>query len=498
MEFSVASGQPQEQRSPCIVAGVFERRKLSTAAKALDQATDGAISALLKRGDMDGELGQTLWLHHVPGDLAERILLVGCGKERDLSEASFRKLTSHMIAALKQSGAATAHNFLTDVPVKGRDLPWKIFQSVLVVEDALYRFDELKSNKKKDRTALKEMVLNVEAEGELDTAGQILKRATATAIGMQFTRDLGNRPGNVCTPVYLADQAKGLKKVYKDLKVDILDEETMEKEGMGALLSVSRGSEQPARLIVMDYRGGKKNDKPVVLVGKGITFDTGGISLKPGEAMDEMKYDMGGAAAVMGAMKACAELKLPMNVIGVIAAAENMPDGRATKPGDIITTMSGQTVEVLNTDAEGRLVLCDALTYVERFDPEVVVDMATLTGACIIALGHQATAVLGNSASLTNDLLTASRQTLDRAWELPLWDEYQEQLNSNFADMANIGGRPAGTITAACFLSRFTKKYKWAHLDIAGVAWKSGKEKGATGRPVPLVMQFLFNRVKEA
>ncbi|MCG5511903.1 leucyl aminopeptidase [Ectothiorhodospira shaposhnikovii] len=497
MEFTVESTHPAQQRSACIIAGVFERRKLSAAAKALDEATGGAISALVKRGDMDGERGQCLWLHHVPNDLADRILLIGCGKEREFGEAAFRQVTAAMVGALRRTGADQVHNYLTDLPVKGHDLEWKLVQSVLVVEDGLYRFDEFKSGKKSDPLALKRMVLNVADAKDLEAGANAMARASATALGMALTRDLANRPGNVCTPTHLAEQARQLKKAYKDLKLEVLDEEEMEKLGMGALLAVSRGSEQPAKLIVMDYRGGKKGDKPVVLVGKGITFDTGGISIKPGEAMDEMKFDMGGAAAVMGTMKAVAELRLPMNIIGVIAAAENMPDGKATKPGDIVTTLSGQTVEILNTDAEGRLVLCDALTYVERFDPDVVVDLATLTGACIIALGHQASAVLGNHGPLINELLAAGRHSGDRAWEMPLWDEYQEQLKSNFADMANIGGRPAGTITAACFLSRFTKKYKWAHLDIAGVAWKSGKEKGATGRPVPLLMQFLASRVKD-
>ncbi|MCG5535448.1 leucyl aminopeptidase [Ectothiorhodospira mobilis] len=495
MEFSVQSGIPGTQPSPCIVAGVFERRKLSAAAKAVDRATDGALTALLKRGDMDGERGQTLWLHHLPGTVAERVLLVGLGKEKEFGQVPFREATAAMTRALLQSGAERVHNTLTELPVKGRDLPWKAFQTVLAVEDGLYRFDEFRTGKKRPRPALKHMILEAGDEDQVAPGERAVSRARATAAGMGLARDLANRPGNVCTPVHLAEEAKALKKASKDLKLEVLDEEAMEKEGMGALLAVGRGSEQPPRFIVLQHRGGDKGDKPVVLVGKGITFDSGGISLKPGEAMDEMKYDMGGAAAVLGVMKACAELQLPLNVVGVIAAAENMPDGRATRPGDIIQTLSGQTVEILNTDAEGRLVLCDALTYVERLEPAAVVDMATLTGACIIALGHQASAVLGNDTALVKELLSAGQETLDRAWELPLWDEYQEQLKSNFADMANIGGRPAGTITAACFLSRFTKKYKWAHLDIAGVAWKSGKEKGATGRPVPLVMQFLFNRL---
>jgi leucyl aminopeptidase len=319
----------------------------------------------------------------------------------------------------------------------------------------------------------------------------------AIASGMRLTKDLANLPGNICKPEYLAEQARFLKKAYPDLKVSILDEKEMEELGMGALLAVGRGSVNPPRLIVMEYRGTDKKQQPVVLVGKGITFDTGGISLKPGEAMDEMKYDMGGAASVFGALKACSEMQLPLNVVGVIASAENMPDGNATRPGDIVTTMSGQTVEILNTDAEGRLVLCDALTYVKKFDPEVVIDIATLTGACIIALGSHASGMLSNHSPLANDLISAGKASFDRIWELPLWDDYQEQLDSNFADFANIGGRPAGTITAACFLARFTQKYHWAHLDIAGTAWKSGKEKGATGRPVPLLMQYLMDRAEE-
>ena len=304
---------------------------------------------------------------------------------------------------------------------------------------------------------------------------------------------MGNTPPNICHPTWLAEQAEKLAKDNDVIKTDVLDEKQMQKLGMHSLLSVSAGSAQPAKLIVMEYRGGKAKDKPYVLVGKGITFDTGGISLKPGEGMDEMKYDMGGAAAVFGAMKTIAETKPKINVVAVIAAAENMPSGTATRPGDIVTSMSGQTIEILNTDAEGRLVLCDALTYVKKFDPEVVVDMATLTGACIIALGSHATGLLSNNDTLANELLAAGERAGDRAWRLPLWDEYQSQLDSNFADMQNIGGRPAGTITAACFLSRFTKDYPWAHLDIAGTAWLSGKAKGSTGRPVPMLVDYLMS-----
>jgi leucyl aminopeptidase len=314
----------------------------------------------------------------------------------------------------------------------------------------------------------------------------------AIAQGMNLARDLGNLPGNLCTPTYLAEQAQALAETYA-LGIDVLEREAMENLGMGSLLSVAKGSDQPPKFIVLNYHGAKK-EKPVVLVGKGITFDSGGISLKPAAEMDEMKYDMCGAASVLGTMQAIAQLGLPLNVVGIIPTCENLPNGRANKPGDIVTSMSGQTIEVLNTDAEGRLILCDALTYAERFEPAAVVDIATLTGACVIALGHVASGLLANKQSLADELLDAGEVSGDRCWQMPLWDEYQEQLKSNFADMANIGGRPGGTITAAAFLSRFTKKYDWAHLDIAGTAWKSGKEKGGTGRPVPLLVNFLAAR----
>ena len=313
---------------------------------------------------------------------------------------------------------------------------------------------------------------------------------------MKLAKDLGNLPGNVCTPTYLADQARALAKEHS-LSVQVLERQDMEKLGMGSFLSVAKGSDEPPKFIILQHKGGSKKDKPVVLVGKGITFDSGGISLKPGADMDEMKYDMSGAASVLGALKAAAMLSLPLNVVGLIPTCENLPSGRANKPGDIVTSMSGQTIEILNTDAEGRLILCDALTYAERYEPAAVVDIATLTGACVIALGHVATGVMANNDALARELIHAGETAYDRCWQLPLWDDYQEQLKSNFADMANIGGRPAGTITAACFLSRFTKKYDWAHLDIAGTAWKSGKDKGSTGRPVPLLVHFLATRAEK-
>jgi leucyl aminopeptidase len=314
---------------------------------------------------------------------------------------------------------------------------------------------------------------------------------------MNLAKDLGNLPGNVCTPSYLADEARRLAKRWK-LGVQVLERKDMEKLGMGTLLSVARGSHQPPKFIVMRHDGAGRKSKPVVLVGKGITFDTGGISIKPAPEMDEMKFDMCGAASVFGTLRAVAEMKLPLNVIGIVPATENMPGGSATKPGDIVTSMSGQTVEILNTDAEGRLILCDALTYAERFEPAAVVDIATLTGACVIALGHVASGLYASKDDLAEELLESGTDAWDRAWRMPLWDDYQEQLKSNFADMANIGGRPAGSVTAACFLARFAGKYDWAHLDIAGTAWVSGKNKGATGRPVPLLTSFLMKRASRA
>lgn len=363
----------------------------------------------------------------------------------------------------------------------------------MVVLETLYRFDRLKSKKDDVRRPLRKLTFCVERRNELAPAEEALAQGEAIAAGAALMKDLANLPGNICTPGHLADQARELAATY-DLPVDILERADMEKLGMHSLLSVARGSHEPPKFIVLKHPGGKVDEPPVVLVGKGVTFDTGGISLKPAAEMDEMKFDMSGAASVLGTIKAIAQMKLPLNVIGVIPATENMPGGSATKPGDVVTSLSGQTIEILNTDAEGRLILCDALTYVERFNPACVVDVATLTGACVVALGNVATGLLANNDGLARELIDAGQEAYDRAWQLPLWEDYQELLQSNFADLANIGGRMGGTITAACFLSRFAKKYDWAHLDIAGTAYRSGKEKGSTGRPVPLLCHFLMSR----
>jgi len=499
MEFHVKSGNPEKQRTACVVVGVFETRRLSPHAAQLDEATDGLLGNLVRRGDIDGKLGQSLLLQHVPGALCERVLLLGCGREREFNDQRYYRTVAQAAKILDESGATEAVTYLPDLNVKTRDVYWKVRQCVQVTEDTLYRFNQFKSKKETSRRPLKRLVMAVPSRRDLSIGEGAAQDGQAMASGVQLAKELGNLPGNICTPTYLAEQANELAKGNKKLKVEVLEEKDMEKLGMGALLSVSRGSREPAKLIIMHYSGGTKNQKPVTLVGKGITFDSGGISIKPGNAMDEMKFDMCGAASVLGTFKAVIELKLPINVIGVIASSENLPDGNASKPGDIVTSMSGQTIEVLNTDAEGRLVLCDALTYCERFDPDVVIDIATLTGSCVIALGSPAAGLLSNHSPLAHDLLNAGKTSGDRAWELPLWDDYQEMLKSNFADIPNISsGREAGTITAACFLSRFTKKFHWAHLDIAGAAWKSGRDKGSTGRPVPLLTQYLLDRCNKA
>ena len=493
MEFSIKNGNPGKQRSACVVVGVFETRVLTEAAKTLDKNANGYISDILNNGDMEGKAGSTLLLHKVPNTVCKRVLLVGLGKKSKLHDREYRNAVQAAFNALHETGALDAVLFLIEDPVIKREISWKISHTVIMAMKSVYHPDQLKSKHEGSKQHLRKVTLSTTSRVDSDIGEKALQWGLATAYGMSLTKDLGNLPSNVCTPSYLAELAMKMAKTYK-LKATVLEQKDMERLGMGSLLSVAQGSSQPAKLITLEYWGRKKKEKPVVLVGKGVTFDTGGISLKPAAEMDEMKYDMCGAASVLGTIAAIAQMRLPINVVGIIPATENMPGGNATKPGDIVTSMSGQTIEILNTDAEGRLILCDALTYAERYEPEVVIDIATLTGACVIALGHVASGLLSNNEELAMELLNASEQAADRAWHLPLWDDYQEQLKSNFADMANIGGRAAGTITAACFLSRFTKKYRWAHIDIAGTAWESGKKKGATGRPVLLLTQFLTTR----
>jgi leucyl aminopeptidase len=490
LEFSIKAGRPEKQKTGCVVAGVFDARRLTDTAKALDRASNGHLTSILRRGDLDGKPGSTLLLHSLPGVIAERVLLLGLGKQDEFGPKAFREALRAAVRAVSETGASDAVLYLGEVAVKGHDRAWNAMQMAVIAADASYRFDRLKS--KHDHPHRVEIEIGVTDKPSVEVT-RAVQRGAALAQGLSLAKDLGNLPSNICTPSYLARQAQELAKQYR-LPCQVLEEKDMRKLGMGALLSVTKASHEPAKLIVLEYRGGPKKQKPVALVGKGITFDTGGISLKPSGEMDEMKYDMSGAGAVLGTINAAAQMGLPVNVVGIIPSCENMPGGHASKPGDIVTSMSGQTVEILNTDAEGRLILCDALTYAERFGPSAVVDIATLTGACVIALGHVASGLYANDDELAAELLEAGQQAWDRAWQMPLWDDYQEQIKSPFADMANIGGRPAGSVTAACFLSRFAKKFKWAHLDIAGTAWRSGKDKGSTGRPVPLLTTFLIRR----
>ncbi len=494
MEFGSKVSSPEKIKTACIIIPLFETGKLSPSAKALNVNADSYLTKIIKKGDIKGKIGQSLLIHNVPGINADRVLLVGCGKEKELNDSNFRKICTEAIQAMKPVNATEAVCCLAELNLKTRELPWKIMQAVEIFQASEDRTDTLKSKKDDDSIKLRKLNWLASSKTEANSINKAADKGVAIAAGISLAKNLGDLPGNVCTPTYLAEQAKTMGNACKSMKVTVLDERKMEQLGMGALLSVSRGSRQPAKFIIMDYKGGKKGQKPIVLVGKGLTFDAGGISIKPSAAMDEMKYDMCGSASVFGTLKAISDMQLPLNVIGVIPSSENMPDGDANKPGDIVTSLSGQTIEILNTDAEGRLILCDALTYCERFDPDTVIDIATLTGACVIALGKPASGLFSNNQKLADAITEAGEESGDRCWQMPLWDEYQDQLKSNFADIANIGGREAGSITAACFLSRFTKKFKWAHLDIAASAWNSGSNKGATGRPVSLLTQYLLNR----
>jgi leucyl aminopeptidase len=500
VEFSIKAISPERAKAGCLVLGVYkgEGRSggiLAGAAQVADRAARGALRRVLAQGDLSGKAGATLLLRSVPGIAAERVMLVGLGERGKFGESAFRDAIRGAGGALKELGAKDAAVCLADLRIGERTLAWAIRQTVLGMQDAFYRFDELKTQNRLPAPALEAVTIAL-AGGALAEAERALAEAVATADGAALARTLGNLPPNLCTPTRLAEEANKLARQYK-LGIEVLERRQMEKLGMGALLAVTKGSHQPPKLVVLRYTGAAKGRKPIVFVGKGITFDTGGISLKPAPEMDEMKYDMSGAASVLGALRALAGMKAPVNVIGVIPACENMPGGNATKPGDIVTSLSGQTIEILNTDAEGRLILCDALTYAERYQPDVVVDIATLTGACVIALGHVATGLFANDQGLADEIREAADDAWDRVWQMPLWEDYQEQLKSNFSDMANIGGRPAGSVTAACFLSRFAKKMRWAHLDIAGTAWKSGREKGSTGRPVPLLVRFALRHARK-
>lgn len=494
MQFNTITGDLATLTTSCLVLGLFEDKALDQTLVDLDQAGGGWLTRLLHNGDVDGELEQTLLLHGISGLVCERILLVGCGKRQDFNRVHYRKVA---VAAFKELNGKRISETLWALhqPLpQNLDVYRCVWDSLLLANEHSYRFDRLKSEAKPPKRPLSVVTFWSHDSVAHSVVQRAIQQAEATVRGVNLAKDLANLPGNICTPTYLAEQSTALAVAEPALQVRVLEVADMRELKMGALLGVAQGSCQPPKLIILQYQGTESAIKPVVLVGKGVTFDAGGISLKPGEAMDEMKFDMSGAASVLGTMRACLDLKLPINLVGIVPATENLPDGNAIKPGDILTSMSGLTIEVLNTDAEGRLILCDALTYSERLEPDVVIDIATLTGACVVALGQHASGLFTNNQALADALLAAGECSGDRVWQLPLWPEYEKQLDSNFADLANVGGRAAGAITASCFLGRFTKKLHWAHLDIAGTAWLTGDKKGATGRPVPLLIQYLLQR----
>ena len=494
MELSVVASAPEKVANGCMIVPLHSGRKLAGMAEELDKKSQKAISRAVKRGDAKSELGEAVTLFELDNVNIERVILVGAEKAGDLTTSQYRLFCQAAAKSLSDNAAGTVVVHVSSKQFAATEsTQWHVKELVQALIAQQYMFTLHERQEKAAPPACKKCIIVV-SKAELSSAKKAAKIGKAVANGQAEARNLGNLAANICTPHYLAKRGQALAKKNPKLKTKILNEQQMEKLGMGAFLSVSRGSRQPAKLICMEYQGASSKSKPIVLLGKGVTFDTGGISIKPSASMDEMKFDMCGAASVFGAMQALCEISPSINVIGVVAAAENMPDGDASRPGDVVTTMSGQSVEILNTDAEGRLVLCDALTYIERYKPQAVIDIATLTGACVVALGKVASGVMGNDKDLTQALVQSGQQTGDLAWELPLFDEYQKQLDSNFADMANIGGSPAGAITAGCFLSRFAAEFKWAHLDIAGVAWQSGAGKGASGRPVPLLLNYLLSK----
>jgi leucyl aminopeptidase len=493
MDFGITHERLEHRPTGCVVVGVYEDGTLSPSAMQIDAASSHAIGDVLSRGDFAGEPGAGLLLGRIPNVAGARVLLVGLGPAADFAETGYHTALCAATRMLRTTGAAEATLCLTELPVKGRDGAWKIQQAVLAVMDGWYRLDSLKSEPPKKQRSLTRVVLHVADQAEGSAARAAMDRAAAIAEGITLAKDLGNLPGNICTPTYLADQARELGRRH-GFDVKILDHEDIASLGMKALLAVASGSGQPPKLIVMEYHGGNREAPPVVLVGKGITFDTGGLDIKSSAEMEHMKFDMCGAASVLGALHAAAILRLPLNVVGIVPAAENMPDGDAIRPGDVVTTMSGQTVEILDTDSEGRLVLADALTYAERYEPAVLVDVATLTGAIVSALGDVGSGVFSTSDALVREVLEAGDRAWDRAWHMPLWPEYQDRFKSNIADFANVGPHGDCAITAACFLSRFTKRYPWVHMDIAGTASKGDDGDCATGRPVALLVHFLAGR----
>jgi len=494
MHFEVWSKGLATLAVDCLVLGVFEEGELSGEAQSIDTASSGRLKKLLARGDFPGRLGETLLLADLAGVHASRVLLTGLGAKKTFARKSWRKAWVAAMSAIARTRIASVALAIDRPDSKELDDYYFGRAVAEIAGAALYRVNDLKTAKKPKPPALQKILTGPVRKSGIGDTERGLAHGEAVSEAQKIQRDLANLAGNVCTPTYLANQAKAIAKRYASLRVQVLEEAAIRKEKMGCLLAVSQGSAQPPRFIVLEHRGGKSDAPPVVLVGKGVTFDSGGISLKDPSGMDEMKFDMSGAAAVIASLSLAAALKLPLRVIGLVAAVENMPSSRAVKPGDIATSSSGQTVEILNTDAEGRLILADALHYSRRFNPAAVVDIATLTGACVVALGHHHSGVMGNDDGLIRELVDAGVRADDRTWHLPVTEEYAEQLKSNFADFANVGGREGGAITAAAFLSKFTQGLKWAHLDVAGIAYQGGAQKGSTGKPTPLLADFLIHR----
>ena len=486
LDFQLQPAAPDSAATDCVVVGLFADKTLSPAAQALDAASGGRLAALAERGDLSAKTGRTLLLQDLPGVTSPRVLVVGLGERAKFGVPQYLKAVADAVRAVRVGPVKSLLLTLHELPVNGRDAGWALRQAVVAADQAAYEYSAT-------RTKPREVTLASVALSGSDAQQADLDRGVAIAAGVQFSRDLGNLPPNICNPGYLAEQGIKLATEHDAVECEVLERAEMEALGMGSLLAVARGSANPPRLVVLRYAGGG-DAKPFALVGKGITFDTGGINLKTQGGIEEMKFDMLGAASVMGAFLACVRMALPLNLVCVVAAVENMPDADAYRPSDVLTTMSGKTVEVGNTDAEGRLILCDALTYTRRFEPQAMVDVATLTGACVIALGKYAHGLMTKHDDLAAELSAAGETVFDRAWRLPLWDEYQTQIDSAFADIYNIGGKSAGAITAGCFLSRFTEGQRWAHLDIAGTSWDEGRKGLANGRPVGLLSQWLIDR----
>lgn len=494
MEFSTQTSTDLAQiNTEALAVGIFKNQVLSPAAEQIDQASQGAIRSVLE-SEFKGDAKTSLVLRQLPGVAAKRVVLIGLGEQKKYNAKAHATAEATFASYAKAASIQEIVSTLASIDTPDNTLTDRSRAAAQAIGYANYQYDATLSKKEEHPSHIKQAAIwSAPTESAAVEAG--LVQGGAIANGVNFTRLLADLPPNICTPTYLAQQAKKLGEQFKTLKIEVLERKQIEALKMGSFLSVAKGSDEPPVFIVIKHTPtNPSNEAPLVLVGKGLTFDAGGISLKPAANMDEMKYDMGGAASVFGTMRAIAELDLNREIIGVVAACENLPSGRANKPGDVVTSMAGKTIEILNTDAEGRLVLCDALTYVERFNPAAVVNIATLTGACVVALGDINSGLFSNNDTLAEQLKEASQQTNDGVWQLPISDEYQAKLKSNFADIANIGSPGAGSITAACFLARFTENYPWAHLDIAGTAWSGGANKGATGRPVPLLVQYLINQ----